>query len=97
MKPGALHPVAETEFAEAADFYLARNPQLAREFTGAVEDALRFIRQNSEAGTPVRGPLRSWLVRRFPYRIIYREEESRIYVLAVAHHRRRPSYWHRRK
>lgn len=97
MKPVALHPAAETEFAEAAGFYLARNPRLAVEFTEAVEEAFRFVRENMGAGTPVRGALRSWLVRRFPYRVIYREEESRIYVLAIAHHRRRPNYWHRRK
>ncbi|HEU0080001.1 MAG TPA: type II toxin-antitoxin system RelE/ParE family toxin [Longimicrobiaceae bacterium] len=76
---------------------MERSPRLALEFTGAVEEALSFVREHTEAGTPVRGVLRGWLVRRFPYRVICREEESRIYVLAIAHHRRKPSYWHRRK
>jgi plasmid stabilization system protein ParE len=58
-----------------------------------LERAVEFVRVNPEAGTPIRGAIRRWLIRRFPYSVIYREEESRIYILAVAHQRRRPEYW----
>lgn len=96
MKALAFHPRAEEEFARDTEFYAARSIRLAREFTEAVDQALSFVRSNPDAGTPVRGALRSWLVRRFPYSVIYREEENRIYVLALAPHRRRPDYWRER-
>ncbi len=30
---------------------------------------------------------------RFPYSIIFRVDSDRIYVIAVAHAKRRPGYW----
>jgi len=32
-------------------------------------------------------------MRRFPYSIVYRVETEKVFVLAVAHLRRRPLYW----
>jgi hypothetical protein len=48
------------------------------------------------AGTPMRDALRRWRVRWFPYSIIHSEEPYRLYILAVAHYRRRPKYWKER-
>jgi plasmid stabilization system protein ParE len=93
VKLVAFHPQAEAEFASATEFYRAERPTLATEFAGELERAVEFVRVNPEAGTPIRGAIRRWLIRRFPYSVIYREEESQIYILAVAHQRRRPEYW----
>ncbi len=93
MKGLAFHPGAEAEFVRGFEFYAERSRALAEEFTDAVDGALTFVRENPAAGTPIRGAIRRWLVRRFPYSVIYREESDRIYVLAVAPHRRRPGYW----
>ena len=41
-------------------------------------------------------PVRSAPVRRFPYRIAYLVVDDNIHVLAVAHLRRKPQYWHGR-
>jgi len=48
--------------------------------------------------TPQRWPLyvhgtRHYLLRRFPYSIVYREMSGVVRVVAVAHGRRRPGYW----
>lgn len=96
MKPLVVHPEAEVEFARDTEFYANRSRRLAVEFTNAVDDGLVFVRENPEAGTPIRGALRSWVVRRFPYSLIYREEADRIYILALAPQRRRPEYWRKR-
>jgi plasmid stabilization system protein ParE len=36
---------------------------------------------------------RRFLLRRFPYSVIYRIEPAKIVIVAVAHGRRRPGYW----
>ena len=41
--------------------------------------------------------LRRILVRRFPYGLVYRVEPDAIFIVAVAHLRRRPGYWRRRQ
>jgi plasmid stabilization system protein ParE len=48
--------------------------------------------------TPYRWPLvhekyRRFLLRDFPFSVVYLPRASSIEVIAVAHHRRRPGYW----
>jgi hypothetical protein len=69
---------------------------LGGEFAEAVEVAVRFVCTNAEAGTLLPRRVRRWLVRRFPYSVIYREEPARVFILALAHHRRKPRYWDNR-
>lgn len=68
---------------------------------------LRSIRPSNpsarwpNAGAPVTGvgadlDIRRVRVGRFPYQLAYMTEDDRIHILAVAHDRRRPGYWHRR-
>jgi hypothetical protein len=33
---------------------------------------------------------------RFPYLVVYREDATRILVVAVAHEKRKPGYWRKR-
>ena len=42
------------------------------------------------------GGTRRFLLRRFPYQLIYRQRADEIEVVAVMHQRRRPGYWRRR-
>jgi toxin ParE1/3/4 len=57
--------------------------------TSACQTPLRF--------RVVRPPdIRKVSLRGFPYSVVYREVDSVVQVLAVAHHRREPGYWARR-
>ena len=40
---------------------------------------------------------RRFTVDRFHYDVVYRIERKSVLVLAVAHHRRKPRYWRKRK
>jgi len=93
VKPAEFHPLANQEFAETVRFYDQRSANLGDAFASAVEAAIGFVRANPAAGTLVRRNVRRWMVRRFPYFVIYREEPNRLYVLALAHQRRLPEYW----
>ena len=96
MKPLEFHPQSEAEFARDVDFYRERATGLASEFVTAVEEAVAFIRAHPEAGVVLTDSIRRWRVRRFPHSVVYREDPSRILVLAISHHRRRPDHWHGR-
>jgi hypothetical protein len=41
-------------------------------------------------------PIRREPVGRFPYQVVYARVDDTVYILAVAHHHRRPGYWARR-
>jgi hypothetical protein len=82
---------------EAADVYDESRPGLGDEFLSLVDRAYETI-----AGAPHRWPLvdlrhHRFVLDRFPFSIFYRFNETEILVVAVAHHRRRPAYWSRRR
>ena len=86
-------PQARRELEDALDWYLERSGTAAEAFLQEVDRAVGVIGsapgiwRRFEAGT------RRYILRTFPYSIIYREIDGGIEVVAVAHHKRRPRYW----
>lgn len=62
-----------------------------------VEEALIKIRQNPNAGTPHIEGVRRYVIQSFPYLIFYLELEELIWIIAIAHGKRKPDYWKRRQ
>ncbi len=91
-----FHPAAKDEFIATALYYAAVRTGLGEQFRAAVQDTLNHIVTHPEIGG-TRGAARRLRVSGFPYDLVYRVTTSTIDVLAVAHHRRRPGYWRRRK
>ena len=98
MKPVIFHAEAEAELLRAIMHYDRQRAGLGREFQEEVEAAVERVRRDpqtyalqDQAGT------RACMVRRFPYTLYYVELDDRIWVAAVAHHRRRLRYWARRR
>lgn len=82
--------------SEAAVFYESRTPGLGRNFLDDVQQVIARLRVHPEAGVEVADGLRSVLLRRFPFNLIYSLEPGELLIVSVAHHRRRPDYWRRR-
>ena len=100
-RPFRTEPEASTELGEAAQWYEQRRSDLGIEFLEAIDTALEFIARFPEAGAPVPGvpltlPVRRVPVRRFPFHVVYLELPDAIRILAFAHDRRSPGYWHSR-
>ena len=97
MIPYSFHPEAAAELEDASTFYESCSTGLGRLFAAEVEHTIDLIRQFPDAGAPIGAARRRALVARFPYSVVYRREAEIIVVFAVAHQRRRPGYWRRRK
>jgi toxin ParE1/3/4 len=92
-----FHEEAGVEYDKAFDWYLQRSPEVAIRFSDEVKRAIAEISVAPERWAAFSSQTRSFLLRRFPYRLIYRERpEGIVQVLAVAHTSRRPRYWERR-
>lgn len=93
----SFHPEAEAELEDASLFYESRMPGLGKSFAAEVERTISLIRAFPDAGS-LEGLLRHRvIVARFPYSLVYRYDPGSMTILAVAHQRRRPGYWRRRK
>lgn len=92
-----FHPDAEAEFVEEAAYLEAQVSGLGERFINEVERAIQLLEEHSEVGALVDDTFRRLVLRRFPLSFIYAVEPERVFVVAVAHQRRRPGYWHSRK
>ncbi len=92
-----MHPEASQEFLDAIHWYRNRSVLLGREFQAEFDRAVTRIED-----APSRWPVgdrntRRVQIHRFPYLIFYRIMEDTIRIIAVAHSKRRPTYWHQRR
>lgn len=96
MKKVIFLPQAEQEMNEAALFYDSHREGLGREFLSMIKKGTDAISLNPMSYPNQRHEIRRILVSRFPYGILYHEEEEQIVVIAVMHLHRAPGYWKHR-
>jgi plasmid stabilization system protein ParE len=88
-----IHPSALQELKEALGWYLERNKTAAVKFVAELNRAMDLL-----IAAPQRWPAgehgsRKFVLRRFPFAVLYREKQGAVQVLAIAHGHRRPGYW----
>jgi len=91
-----FHPTASLELLDATDWYLERNPAVARSFVLIVDSAIEMIAESPERWPIHMHGTRRKVLRRFPYSIVYRCAPQCVQIIAVAHERKRPGYWRKR-
>ncbi len=62
-------------------------------FADEIDTAIAAIELNPEEWPSYDHGTRHYLLRRYPFGVVYRIEAARILVVAVAHGHRRPGYW----
>jgi toxin ParE1/3/4 len=94
-----LHPDALDELRKAARWYDSRRAGLGDELVESVSVCFLRLADDADAfpvwpGTPETSPpIRRALVETFPYAIAFEVHPDRVFVLAIAHAKRRPLYW----
>lgn len=87
------HRLADEEISEAAEFYEERIPGLGAEFLDEIEAAVKAIAAAPQCWPIIAQDVRRYLVRRFPYALIYVIQGDSILLLACKHHRRDLGAW----
>jgi len=88
-----IHPSALAELKSSISWYLEQNEATADKFVEEIDRAIDLV-----LASPHRWPTsdldtRKFVLRRFPYAVIYHERKSVVRILAIAHGHRRPGYW----
>lgn len=87
---------AQTELDEAIAWYAGQAPGLGDAFLIETLKALQLINRFPQAWHPLTPRIRRCRLRRFPYSVIYTQDDSDLLVLAIAHQHRKPGYWRNR-
>jgi len=89
-------PEAEKEFREAARYYENEAPGVGVAFVVDLHKTVAAILDNPLAAQTVRKSIRKKVLARFPFNVLYSVEDEFVLIVAVAHQKRRPTYWRRR-
>jgi len=89
----AYHDGASRDVKAAVAWYQKRSPKAALDLIGELHQAVETIRKAPDRWPAGKNNTKRFLLWRFPFSIIYSEQESVITVWAVAHGSRRPEYW----
>jgi toxin ParE1/3/4 len=87
------HQGASADVKSAVDWYRQRSPKVALDFIEELHRAADTIREAPERWPIGENDTRRFLLWRFPFAVIYSEQDSVITIWAVAHGSRRPEYW----
>lgn len=87
---------ALNDLEESAAWYNQKKENLGMEFITAVEEKIEFILSNPESFPFKYSDRKSVSIKRFPFHIVFIIEGTAVIILAIAHHKREPSFWQRR-
>lgn len=93
MTPATFLHEAEIELWKAAEYYESKSPGLGLDFLTEVETSIESIRRFPQQWPVREDGTRRCLVHRFPYLVVYMYLKQHIWILAIAHCKRRPHYW----
>lgn len=94
----SFNPLALDEASHAAQWYREEgSPKAAIDFALSVEAAIALIRKHPGIGTPGTRKTHRLTLDTFPFWLVYRIEEGQLRIISIAHQRRRPGYWAKRR
>lgn len=91
-----FHPDAVLEMEDAHDWYEARSQSAAEAFLYELNLAIQRVLEAPGRWPRDEGVARRFVLRRFPFNLIYRKVGATIQFVALAHHKRKPGYWRSR-
>lgn len=95
-QPIELHSEAIAEARDAREWYAERSSVTADAFMVELDTAIDRICELPDRWATYLHGTRRYLMKRFPYLVVYRVIKDRLQVIAVAHGKRKPGYWRRR-
>ena len=93
MTQARFTALARAELLAEISYYENRRSGLGARFRAEVEATSELAASSPTSGAPIAGVARRRLLPTFPFALVYTETDYGILIHAVAHNRRRPTYW----
>jgi toxin ParE1/3/4 len=92
-----LHPEAQNELIKNVVYYEKKALGLGASFLNEFEKTAKYIHDFPLASNEIDSGIRRSLMDKFEYGIIYFIHNDTVEILAIAHSKRKPNYWIKRK
>ena len=93
----SIRLAALDDMSDAFEWYEEQRPELGEEFLLAVDEAIARIQEHPMRFRVLLRDTRQALLKRFPYRLLYRILADEIVVVACFHASRSPRRWEERR
>ena len=93
MMPVTILHEAEVEMWDAVAYYEDKSRGLGLDFEAEVERSVDTVKRFPERWPLREDGTRRYLTHCFPYLVVYMYLRKRIWIIAIAHCKRRPGYW----
>lgn len=91
-----FHRDVRDDIKSSYQWYERQAEGLGEDFLKELEASFKHIAETPELYSVMKPPIRRCVLQKFPFSVLYRIRTDVIYVVAVMHNRRKPSYWHKR-
>jgi toxin ParE1/3/4 len=91
-----IHRAASRELNDAMFYHDRERTGYGDRFVAAFATGRDFLLQFPNSGRPHLFGTRVWKIIGFRYDIVYVIRGEVVFIIAIAHHRRRPGYWRSR-
>ena len=88
-----FHPEVKFEIKESYSWYESIKEGLGKSLLHELESSYSIIKKAPQIWPKFRSNYHKYLLKKFPFSIIYTIGKSQITVYAVAHYSRKPYYW----
>lgn len=83
-----VRPEAENDIKDAFEWYEQRQQGLGYNFILQIDEGIALIQQNPYLHPDEYRGVRKYIIKRFPYKMLYLIDAELIILLAVLHHKR---------
>ena len=84
---------AQRDVREISLYYEQASPSLGLRLANELEGTLAYLAANPGLGMWLSARTRRWLLKTFPYIVLYRAGEDELLVVRVVHQKRDPKLW----
>ncbi len=91
-----FHPDTLDEVKNYYDWYQSQVNGLGDDFLLELEEAYKIIMELPDTWPKFQKGFRRFLLKKFPFSVIYKFKGNSIFIVAVMHNSRKPKYWQER-
>ncbi len=91
-----FHPDVAKEIKSSYQWYQNQSDGLGLDYLSELESSFQTIRELPNTWPKFQKGFRRFLLRKFPFSVIYQSNENTVFVVAVMHNSRKPGYWNDR-
>ena len=85
--------VAREEALDAFDYYFVRSEQAANRFLECLEASTHWLSEHPTTGKPLSSRTRRYLMKTFPYLVVYQLKKDTLMIIGIIHEKRDPTHW----